>query len=235
MAKQVGLEWVEGTFGFEPRWTSEPKIEIVELIARQNLALSSDSPCRVGFHAQGAFNKLYKVETQNGCFLMRVSLPVDPSHKTKSEVATIEFIREHTDIPLPRILAFDSTHENILGFEWILMEMMPGKQLRSKWRTLPFSTKRQLVQQIAKYQSQLFRNKFVGIGNLFPRQEGQELSRALLESGSATISPAAFDGGKQDQVLGRIVSLIFFWGDHINQDVPRGPFVKRFVLPEQMF
>jgi aminoglycoside phosphotransferase len=66
---------------------------------------------------------------------MRVSLPVDPRYKTESEVATTEFVRQKTSLPVPRIIAFDS-HENELGFEWILMDMMPGLTLRKRWRKM---------------------------------------------------------------------------------------------------
>lgn len=42
---------------------------------------------------------------------MRVSLPVDPNRKTQSEVATVNGSRV-TDIPTPRIIAYDATRDN---------------------------------------------------------------------------------------------------------------------------
>ncbi|PQE17856.1 Aminoglycoside phosphotransferase protein [Rutstroemia sp. NJR-2017a BBW] len=171
MVKQYGLEWVAETFGLEPRWTSEPDIARVELIARKHLKLQENTPCCVTFYAQGAFNKLYKVETGTGCSLIRITLPVDPSNKTNSEVATINFIRQYTDIPVPQILAFDDSSENELGFEWILMDMLPENGLHSTQEAL------------------------------------QERQFSL-------------------PILGQLVSMIFFWGDHITQDIPRGPFVN---------
>lgn len=222
MVNNKGLEWVQEMFGLEPRWTTEPAIEIVEKLARTHLSLDQDKYCEVVFHTQGAFNKLYKVNTENGLFMMRVTLPVDPCHKTESEVATIKFVNQKTDIPVPKIIASDASNENELGFEWILMEMVPGKPLRAHWRKLPMSAKRDLVQRIALYQAQLFRNQFTGIGNIFE----QELSEIHSTANNKQVSPA--EHGEANFVVDRIVSLKFFWGDHITQDVPRGPFANSY-------
>ncbi|PQE05334.1 aminoglycoside phosphotransferase protein [Rutstroemia sp. NJR-2017a BVV2] len=221
MVKQYGLEWVAETFGLEPRWTSEPDIARVELIARKHLKLQENTPCCVTFYAQGAFNKLYKVETGTGCSLIRITLPVDPSNKTNSEVATINFIRQYTDIPVPQILAFDDSSENELGFEWILMDMLPGATLRTKWRKFSQDVKQDLIKQIAKYQIQLFGYKFPAIGNIFITRENQ-----LRENGLYSTQEVLQERQFSLPILGQLVSMIFFWGDHITQDIPRGPFVN---------
>jgi hypothetical protein len=36
-----------------------------------------------------------------------VSLPVDPGAKTRGEVATLQLVRRKTDVPVPRVIAFD--------------------------------------------------------------------------------------------------------------------------------
>ncbi|KAF2817180.1 uncharacterized protein BDZ99DRAFT_374892, partial [Mytilinidion resinicola] len=51
-----------------------------------------------------------------------------PWYKTQSEVATMTYIREHTKIPVPQVFAFDSSMDNALGLEWILMEMAEGRE-----------------------------------------------------------------------------------------------------------
>lgn len=212
MPDQRGLEWISTTFGLEPRWTEEPNLDTIAQIAREHLHHDGESPVKITFHAQGAFNKLYKISTSSSDSLLRVSLPVDPHLKTKSEVATIEFVRKATDMPVPRIIAFNSDNQNELGFEWILMEMMPGVALRKKWRTLTWEAKEDIVKQMAFFQAQLFLCRFRGIGNLFPAEgQGNESSRA------SSISSESF-------ILGQIVSLVFFWGDHLKHSVPRGPF-----------
>jgi len=227
MAKQDGLEWVAGTFGLEPCWTAEPDIAKIELLVRKHFKLEQNACCQVNLYAQGAFNKLYKIETDTRSSLMRVTLPVDPSNKTNSEVATIIFIHQNTDIPVPQIFGFDDSSENELDFEWILMEMLPGETLRTRWRKLSKDAKRDLVKQVAKYQAQLFRYQFSAIGNIFVDSGAQLTSK---ESSQSTIAADTTEAQETSQQLlpspGQLVSIVFFWGDHITQDVPRGPFTS---------
>jgi Ser/Thr protein kinase RdoA (MazF antagonist) len=205
MPSQDGLEWVATTFGLEPRWTKEPNIDVISRIARARLGHKEEVAIDVTFYAQGAFNKLYKIKASEYEWLMRVSLPVHPSLKTKSEVATIEFVRKETDMPVPRILAFDSDYQNELGFEWILMEMMPGITLRQKWRTMSWSAKETIVRRLVRYQAQLLEKTFQETGNLFQHTEGSE----------------SFN-------IGPIVSLAFFWANRLSYDVLRGPFENAY-------
>jgi Ser/Thr protein kinase RdoA (MazF antagonist) len=201
MSNQDGLEWVTTSFGLKPRWTKEPNIEAMSKIARIHLGHHEDVPMDVAFYAQGAFNKLYKISAAGSVCLMRVSLPVYPRLKTQSEVATINFVRRETDMPVPRIIAFDSESQNELGFEWIMMEMMPGVPLRKRWRKMTWKPKETIVRQLVHYQAQLFSKTFPNTGNL-----------CLLGNGNVNSD------------LGPIVSLMFFWGNHLTHSVARGPF-----------
>jgi hypothetical protein len=139
------LEWVAETFGLEPRWTREPDIEVMSRLARKHLGHHEDVPIDVVFYAQGAFNKLYKISAAGSVCLMRVALPVYPRLKTQSEVATINFVRQETHKPVPRIIAFDSESQNEFGFEWIMMEMMPGVPLRKGWRKMTWDAKETII------------------------------------------------------------------------------------------
>lgn len=180
MLNQYGLALVDaGMVGLEPQWTVKSNIAKVEAVARKHLKLDRNASCCVSHYAQGGFNKLYKVETEAGCFLMRVTQPVDPSHKTNSEVATTSFICESTDIPVPYIFTYDDSSNNKLGFEWIEMEMLPGSTLQTKWRKLSAEAKQNVVKEAANYQVQLFRHKFDAIGDLFLYPEDQRTSRGV--------------------------------------------------------
>jgi hypothetical protein len=212
MSDRYGLEWVDVTFGLEPRWTTEPDITIITQLARKHLSLDDTTPVNATFHKQGAFNKLYRISSDGPECLMRVSLPVQPRLKTESEVAAINFISQETSMPVPRILAFDSDSGNELGFEWSLMEMMPGVPLGKRWRKMSWVAKETIVRQLAGYQAQLFAKRFEKIGNLFPCENSQ------------AEAPEGCQLWYRLFVLGRIVSLIFFWGDHATHDAPRGPF-----------
>lgn len=105
MAATYGLEWVEyGLFGtLRPQWTVEPDETIIADVVREQLSLPDSAPCTVVLHAQGAFNKIYKVDTIRGSHVMRLSLPIEVPHKVQSELATAEFL---SDIVSRRLRTF---------------------------------------------------------------------------------------------------------------------------------
>ncbi|KAH7010355.1 phosphotransferase enzyme family-domain-containing protein [Ilyonectria destructans] len=204
----------DGGLDLEPRWETEPSVEAIRIVCLQKLEIHAPDDCAVSFLAAGAFNKLYLVENENHSrqkYVMRVSLPVDPHHKTSGEVATLRWISRCTKVPVPEVIAFDDSSDNEIGFEWILMQLMPGSSAHSKWRKMSMATKKALVEQMAEYQAQLFRLDcgeagFRGIGTLneMPKQDSSQT--------------------EPDPVPGRIVSQTFFWGQHFDYDIPRGPF-----------
>lgn len=77
------------------------------------------------------------------------------------------------------------------------MTKLPGKPLTDVWKSLPYAAKECLTKRFAEYSACLFKNQLSGIGNIY-----------------AALDPK----------VDRIVSMHFFWGDHIHQDVCRGPF-----------
>jgi hypothetical protein len=208
-----GLAWDDAGFDLEPRWSREPQLDAVTRVSRTVLGLGPEDHLTVTFHAAGAFNKLYLVESPRGKSLMRVSLPVDPKAKTRGEVTTLRWIRRMTHTPVPKVIAFDDSQDNEIGFEWILMELMPGVSAYKRWRKLSMAEKTWVVEQVAEFQSQLFLrsfedSEFRSIGTLFPSDDSE---------------PA-----KSSPQPGRIVSRLFFWGDHFYYDVARGPYQSSY-------
>ncbi|KAK3299001.1 phosphotransferase enzyme family-domain-containing protein [Chaetomium fimeti] len=207
-----GLEWDESGFDLKPRWARQPQVDKIAQVCRRTLDLSVKDRCLITFHAEGAFNKVYLVDTPRGTSLLRVSLPVDPKHKTLGEVTTLRWIRRMTHAPVPKIIAFDDSQDNEIGFEWILMELMPGVSAYKRWRKMSMAQKTWLVEQVADFQSQLFRRsledaKFQSIGTLSPGNPESEHH-----------TPSS------DPKPGRIVSHMFFMGDSFDYDIARGPF-----------
>lgn len=82
------------------------------------------------------------------------------------------------------------------------MTKLPGKHLGDVWRTISYAAKEALVRRIAEIWAVLFRRPMKGIGNIYSASSKKEVAPKV----------------------GRIVSMQFFWGKHIYQDVPRGPF-----------
>ena len=93
-------------------------------------------------------------------------------YKTTGEVATLSYIREHTFTPVPRVITYSSTADNKLGFEWILMEKIPGFPLKSVWHEMDMETKRRETAVVARYIKQLHDHcSFDAIGNLYFRKD----------------------------------------------------------------
>ncbi|KAK1962787.1 kinase-like protein [Colletotrichum sublineola] len=212
-----GLAWEDGGLDLEPCWTREPSVMAIERVCRQQLQIEDADNCDVSFYAAGAFNKLYLVQTNGKRFFMRVSLPVDPGDKTRGEVATLRWLRRRTSTPVPHVFAFDDSNDNEIGFEWILMEFMPGTSAYKRWRGMSMAQKRGLVEKVAEYQSEILGQSsgFRSIGTLRPN--------AIKDKKQ----PQEQQGQKEqeDQVTpSKYVSIVFFWGDNYEYDVPRGPF-----------
>ncbi|KAI9833127.1 MAG: hypothetical protein M1826_000494 [Phylliscum demangeonii] len=171
MINQDGLGWKYSFLDYEPTWVREPSTEVIESLARKHLSLPPTDRCDVVFHAEeGAFHKLFGVIPGGGVgtgYIMRVTLPADPHFLTSSEVATMEYLRSCTTIPIPKILAYDSSNRNALGFEWVLMEFVHGTPLEELWTDLPMATKERLARQLTRFQAELFTKPRNQIGNLY--------------------------------------------------------------------
>lgn len=219
LAQQKGkIEWVHGYFHTEsPEWRCEIDTAIIKEIVEPQLEAHGfgTKGVSIEFFAAGGFNKLYTVTSTVGetgerreC-IFRVTMPLDPWYKTESEVATMEYVRRHTSIPLPKVYAYDSSSDNRLGFEWIMMEKMAGKPLADYWDLYGYEfdrfdmpTKLHIARQVAEWVHQLSKLTFDKIGSLYIDWEVPEPTFKL----------------------GRLVHGGFFTGERLGYMVYRGPF-----------
>ncbi|RKL22547.1 hypothetical protein BFJ68_g1793 [Fusarium oxysporum] len=197
-ATQDGLEWQESFLDLEP------------------LKITSDNPCTVTFHGAGFFNKFYLVRAEGSTFVMRVTLPVYPRHKTRAEVITLKWVRENTTIPAPEVFAFDDSDDNEIGFEWILIEFMQGTSAQKRWRTMSMEQKIALTERIATFQFEL---------SGLEKQELAFKSMGALDSPETDLE-ADFRAPEAAITPGRMVIPEFFKGDYLTYDIPRGPFLS---------
>lgn len=87
----------------------------------------------------------------------------------ESEVATMQFIRENTQIPVPKVYGYDFTYTNVLGTPYIFMEYIAGKAY-----PFPFSEQRPIKDddlvkihtQLTSFAWQLSKQPFDKIGQL---------------------------------------------------------------------
>ncbi|KAI9695721.1 MAG: hypothetical protein M1836_006087 [Candelina mexicana] len=207
-----------------PQWKIEPNPQIIQDIIKPYLhqfGLIDHKPL-VQFFAGGALNKLYTITASNGetdkeaQFFFRVALGLDPYYKVESEVGAIEYIRRYTSIPVPRVYAYDSSTNNELGMEWILMEKIRGTSAReyysthrefseSDWDDSMWDRKVALVKKLADWTDEMSRLRFNKIGNIY------------IDWDNSSEDDVAFN-------IGRCMDYDFCKEKRLGFDIERGPF-----------
>jgi hypothetical protein len=80
----------------------------------------------------------------------------------------MEFARLQNTIPLPRVYMFDSSGENELGLEWMIMEKIDGHTLDSVIEDeLSMGQKERVYRDVAGWVHQLSTLQFDKIGSLY--------------------------------------------------------------------
>lgn len=210
------LKW-EGTYvSRAPVWPREPDIAVIKNLAKQHLSseiagIIEQNKLGITHFAYGAFNKLYLVSYSGheARYLFRVTLPVIPFFKTESEVATLRYLRTNTSIPVPRAIAWNSSSDNDLGFEWILMNKVAGVELRSVWRRIPWQRKLELVDEVAGFVHQLQAQSFDAVGSLYFKSA----LAAYRSEDNNTATEALFEDPPQESGLEGPVKFIEIEGN----------------------
>jgi len=105
------------------------------------------------------------------------------SKKLDAEVSTMKWVRENTQIPVPRVHAVD-----LLGHaDWnathrpcIVIDKMPGRHLEEDfWEQLSREQHLHILDQVAKIQAQLYVHPFPAIGSLYYEYDDQNVPQNL--------------------------------------------------------
>ncbi|KAH6844687.1 kinase-like domain-containing protein [Chaetomium sp. MPI-CAGE-AT-0009] len=86
--------------------------------------------------------------------------------KSLSEIATAQYLKRFSSIPVPEIYYYDLDPDNDIGAPVVLMERMPGRHLNKIWDDLWLESKKSVLSQIASVIAQLSSLKFNQIGSL---------------------------------------------------------------------
>lgn len=150
-------------------------------------------------------------------WLMRVTLPVCPSLKTSSEVATLNYVRQVLSTNIPEVLAYSASADNSLRFEWQIQTVVAGRPLRKVWRAMSMEKKEGLTKVIAYTQSRLLgpEHRFDAIGSLY----FQEVNGEVDNNDHSTVKDS-----KSVFRLGRMVSPEFYCGSQLDATIQRGPY-----------
>jgi hypothetical protein len=99
--------------------------------------------------------------------IVRLPYPCTTPRKygVASEVATMEFLRDH-DVPVPKILNWSSS-TNSLGSEFILMEEFSGRLLSETWYIMTDEERRGIIKKVVDIESTLFKIRLPAYGSLY--------------------------------------------------------------------
>lgn len=162
--------------GWEPKWSSiQPDEKKISKVAEPFLRFGGIDPENFSIlpFRQGVWNKLYLIQSTNKTtkvtkeLIFRIPLPVNPWFKIQSEVATMEYARLKTSIPIPKVYIFESSVENDLGFEWMIMEKTDGQTFADVEDSMSQVAKERFNGTIADWIHELSMLHFDVIGSLY--------------------------------------------------------------------
>ncbi|KAF1955173.1 kinase-like protein [Byssothecium circinans] len=98
--------------------------------------------------------------------VLRVSGKHLPTIKTENEMAVMTWIKRNTSVPVPDIVAYDSSDANKLGHEYSLLSLVSGTTLSDIYASLTETQMLLILGQLADYLSQLHEQRWNAIGGL---------------------------------------------------------------------
>lgn len=165
------VKWERDGRDYYPVWPSEPDVAVIRGIVASALPQEEDD-FTVDFLTEGAYHKVYEVSHSawSTAYIFRIAVAVDPHLKVESEMATLLFINQSTSIPAPKPIAWSSSVHEELGYEWALLEKLPGVGLNDVWDQVPWEKKEEIIDTLAGFLVQLWAPnlRFGSIGSLYP-------------------------------------------------------------------
>ncbi|KAK7454031.1 hypothetical protein VKT23_011542 [Stygiomarasmius scandens] len=116
---------------------------------------------------RGRYHEIFILSSSDGwSCIARFARCTQSEEKIFSEVATMQYVRAHSTIPVPEIYLFDASSENEIGMQYIVMQRIEGKHLYSMWDDLPIEHQKAVLEEIASVLTKLSDIKFDKIGSL---------------------------------------------------------------------
>ncbi|THZ28515.1 hypothetical protein D6C89_02529 [Aureobasidium pullulans] len=101
--------------------------------------------------------------------------------KTNNEAAVLSWLRDNTNIPVPRVVAHDPSTNNSLGQEYILMTREPGESLSDVYNTLSSEQMDSILDQLIDINAGLHKHTWSHIGGLSLDESGAIIPGSVLE------------------------------------------------------
>ncbi|KAL4920790.1 kinase-like domain-containing protein [Aspergillus aurantiobrunneus] len=141
---------------------------------------------------EGGFSKALLMTTAAGSqYIVKIPCPNAGRRMycTASEVAVLDLIRTRTSIPVPKVLAWSSDRNNVVGAEYIVMERVPGVQIFKKWEGMGESNRISFIKGLTQWEHELSKIEFPAYGSLYYKS-------FLTDSEMIALDPSIDPAGK---------------------------------------
>ncbi|KAL8644843.1 MAG: hypothetical protein Q9210_007042 [Variospora velana] len=164
-------------------WYNEPtrlaerylnfNVEALKAVAALSIGRSQEHVISISKLAEGGFNRTFTITMHDGLELVaRLPYPITipKRYSTASEVATIRFASYH-GVPVPKIHDYSTTSRNPVGAEYIIMEKVAGKSLRTCWDSMARDDRFDILDQLVQIEAALFAIKLPASGSIYHRKD----------------------------------------------------------------
>ncbi|KAI0880715.1 kinase-like domain-containing protein [Annulohypoxylon maeteangense] len=153
-------------------------------ICRLASSLNNGLPCVFLDKTTNGLNNLVRLLqfSDQTRWIARISLRKSTGDlsKLRSEVDTMQLIKERSDLPVPRLFAYEVDEKNPIGAPFILMEFLPGNTAMDSAGgydvhrgRIPSAYRQGFYRSVAKCHVQMTALRFPKIGTIFKREDGE--------------------------------------------------------------
>ncbi|GIZ48249.1 hypothetical protein CKM354_001131700 [Cercospora kikuchii] len=119
---------------------------------------------------EGGFNRVFMIQLDNDATVVArlpTRLAGPPGLTVSSEVATLRYIKQRTNVPVPNVLAWSSDRRNNIGVEYMIQEAAQGAILKDVWNSMSVDQRLACIQSIGLYCRELSLLQFPMLGALY--------------------------------------------------------------------
>jgi hypothetical protein len=113
--------------------------------------------------------------------ILRVSGNHVSKIKTENEAAVLSWLNKETNIPVPQVIAYDSSVDNPLHHEYILMTRESGQSLADVYSSFDSAQMDTILDQLVDINTELHKHTWSHVGGLTFDEDGHIISGPVLE------------------------------------------------------
>ncbi|KAL4908574.1 hypothetical protein BDW74DRAFT_188511 [Aspergillus multicolor] len=217
ISREELFRYTNGRFFVSQEYQLERRYRKFNLDALCDVAAAvgqSTSPIKTVEKFEGGFSKALLMTKEGGEEAVakipcRIAGPA--FFTTAAEVGILEYIRNHTIDPVPRVLSWSPDDANPVGAEYIIMEKAPGVPPFQEWGDMAEYHKLELIKGLTKLEAQLSPTSFPAYGGLYLQSDARGLGHQEIEGSEFCVGPSP------DRSFG---------GSSIAGSVEQGPLMK---------